>query len=371
MDHAGQVVHGVIIACAMRTLTRRELTAALCARQLLLERRQLRPAEAIRRLTPLQGQDPPAPYVALAARLDGFNPRQLERALGRGSVVKTTLMRMTLHLAAAPDYPAYAQLARQARMRAWRNAYSHLDEEQVAAELAAWLAEPRTNQEIREQVGGYGVEGEHEWVTVMFARNLLPLVQVPPAGYWRERTRPTFVVDRRALPDPVEAAALVLGRYLSAFGPASRRDLAAWAGVAQRDFAGAWERLPLVYYRGEDDSELLDLPRRPLPPESTPLPVRFLSRWEQALLAYDDRERIIPSAVQPLKLTLSGDQTLTVDGRVAASWQLRRGRRRVKVEITPHVDIRRSAQAEIRVEARRTARFCEPQAENIEVGGLR
>jgi hypothetical protein len=108
-------------------------------------------------------------------------------------------------------------------------------------------------------------------------------VQVPPAGYWRERSRPTFVVDRRALPDPVEAAALVLGRYLSAFGPASRRDLATWSGVAQRDFAGAWEQLPLVRYRGEDGSELLDLPRRPLPPESTPLPVRFLSRWEQVL----------------------------------------------------------------------------------------
>jgi hypothetical protein len=43
----------------------------------------------------------------------------------------------------------------------------------------------------------------------------------------------------------------------------------------------------------------------------------------------------------------------------------------VKVEITPHVDIRRSALAEIRDEARRTARFCEPEVEKIEVGGLR
>ena len=56
-----------------RTLTRKELTAALAARQLLLERRRLAPAEAIRRLTPLQGQDSPAPYIALAARLDGFD----------------------------------------------------------------------------------------------------------------------------------------------------------------------------------------------------------------------------------------------------------------------------------------------------------
>ena len=40
----------------------RRLTAALAARQLLIERQRLEPAEAIRRLTPLQAQHPTAPY---------------------------------------------------------------------------------------------------------------------------------------------------------------------------------------------------------------------------------------------------------------------------------------------------------------------
>ena len=205
-----------------RTLTRPELTAALAARQMLLERRRLRPAEAIRRLTPLQGQDSPAPYVALAARLDGFGRDQLERVLRSRHVVKTTIMRMTLHLVAASDYPAYAQLARQARMRTWRNTYPHLDEQEVAGELATWLSEPRTNNEIRERVGRYdGVREDTEWSAVMFARNLLPLVQLPPAGFWGERGRAAFIVDPRPLPDPVDAATLVLGRYLAAFGPAA------------------------------------------------------------------------------------------------------------------------------------------------------
>ena len=223
----------------MRVLTRPELTAALAARQLLLERRRLRPAEAIRRLTPLQGQDSPAPYVALAARLEGFGREQLERALRSQRVVKTTIMRTTLHLVAASDYPAYAQLARQGRLRNWRTSYPHLDEQEVAAELAAWLAEPRTNDEIRERIARYdGVAVDNAWTTVVFARTLLPLVQLPPAGFWRERGRPSFAVDPRPLPEPAEAAALVLARYLAAFGPASRRDVAAWAGVPQRDFAG-------------------------------------------------------------------------------------------------------------------------------------
>jgi hypothetical protein len=66
-------------------------------------------------------------------------------------VVKTTIMRLTLHLAAAADYLAYAQLTRQVRLRAWRKQYAHLDEAQVTAELGAWLREPLTNEQIRER----------------------------------------------------------------------------------------------------------------------------------------------------------------------------------------------------------------------------
>ena len=96
-------------------------------------------------------------------------------------------MRTTLHLAAGEDYPAYAQLTRQARMRSWRKTYPHLDEDEVAAELGAWLAEPRTNAEIRERVRRYEGVPDDAWSWAIFARTLLPLVQLPPAGFWRDR----------------------------------------------------------------------------------------------------------------------------------------------------------------------------------------
>ena len=356
---------------AERTLTRKQLTAALADRQMLLQRRPLAAAEAIALLTPLQGQDSPAPYIALAARLDGLRIEDLQAAVEARDVVKTTIMRLTLHLVAAADYPAFHQLTRQGRMRAWRKAYPHLDERQVTSELTDWFAAgPRSNDDIRERVRRYAGVPETDWAPVMFARTLLALIQLPPAGYWRDRRRPRFAVDPRPLPDPDDAAAHVLVRYLAAFGPAGRRDVASWSGVAQRDFAAAWERVPTVSYRDEHGAELLDLPGRPLPPASTKLPPRFLARWDQALLAYADRERIIPLALQPLKLTLSGDQTVTVDGRVAASWLLKRSTKAVEVRIEPHREIRRSAHAQIRAEAKRTARFCEPGAARVDVTGL-
>jgi DNA glycosylase AlkZ-like len=350
----------------VRTLTRPELTAALAARQGLIERLRLGPAEAIRRLTPLQAQHPPAPYLALAARVEGFTRAGLEAAITKGAVVKTTINRLTLHLAAAADYPAYAQLTRQARMRAWRKQYAHLDEERVTAELTAWFREPRTNADVRERVGAYEGVTSDPWTPVIFARNLLPLIQLPPAGHWDDSRRAAFVVDPRPLPEPAAAAALVLERYLGAFGPASKRDVAAWAGVAQRDFAPAWERLETVAYRDEHGTELRDLPGAPLPPPHTPLPPRLLAHWDQPLLAYADRARILPPELQPLGLTLSGDPTVTVDGRVAASWSYGDG----TLRITPHVDLSRAARKAIRVEALRTARFCEPDAGSHVVTGL-
>jgi hypothetical protein len=279
-------------------------------------------------------------------------------------------MRLTLHLAAAGDYPSYAQLTRQPRMRTWRKQNAHLDEAQVTAELGAWLAEPRTNEEIRERVGRYEGVTSEPWTPIIFARNLLPLVQLPPAGHWSDRRKPSFVVDPRPRPDPIDAATLVLSRYLAAFGPASRRDVATWAGVAQRDFAAAWERLETVAYRDEQGAELLDLPGAPLPSASTPLPPRLLAHWDQTLLAYADRERIFAPEVQALGLTLSGEPPVTVDGRVAASWKLEREGDAARLSVTPHIEIRRAARAAIRAEAERTARFCEPAGRSFEVAWI-
>jgi DNA glycosylase AlkZ-like len=345
----------------VRVLSRAELTAALAVRQMLAERQRIAPAEAVCRLTPLQGQHPPAPFIALAARLHGFERSHLEAAIDARAVVKTTINRLTLHLADAGDYPVYAQLTRQTRMRTWRKTYAHLDEEKVTAELAAWLHEPRTNAEIRERIWRYDGVEDHSWAPIIFARTLLPLVQLPPAGFWDDARRARFVIDPRPRPDLADAAAVVLARYLEAFGPASRRDAAAWAGVAQRDFAGAFDRLETVSFRDEHGTELLDLPGAPLPPPDTPLPPRFLAHWDQPLLAYEQRDRIIPPELRPLKLTLSGDPTVLIDGRVAASWSIEDGR----ITITPHREFERTA--ELEAEALRTARFCAPEATHHEV----
>jgi hypothetical protein len=80
-----------------RTLTLRELNRATLARQLLLERKRLSPPALIERLVGMQAQWPPAPYVGIWTRATGFKRDALERELVRGTVLKATVMRQTLH----------------------------------------------------------------------------------------------------------------------------------------------------------------------------------------------------------------------------------------------------------------------------------
>ena len=106
-----------------RVLTLRELNRATLARQLLLQRKKVGVLAAIERLAGLQAQWPPAPYVGLWSRLEGFRRDSLERAVLKGDVVKPTVMRGTLHLVTSRDYPMFWAALRD--MPTWYDA-THL-----------------------------------------------------------------------------------------------------------------------------------------------------------------------------------------------------------------------------------------------------
>src|SRR5215216_6665783 len=106
----------------MRVLTQRELNRAVLARQLLLERSRLSVPRALERVAGLQTQYAPSGYVGLWSRLADFARDDLTRALERRSVVQATLMRTTIHLVSARDYPLFRAGTRDARREQWLKA---------------------------------------------------------------------------------------------------------------------------------------------------------------------------------------------------------------------------------------------------------
>jgi hypothetical protein len=140
-------------------------------------------------------------------------------------------------------------------------------------------------------------------------------------------------------------------RYLAAFGPGTRADIAAWSGLRVVDFAEALDALePLRRFRDENGRELLDLPRAPLPPADTAAPVRFLPKWDNTLLAHADRSRVLPEELRKAVIGKTGDvtQTFLVDGIVAGSWS---ADKKGKIALVPFAPLPRAARREVDDEA--------------------
>jgi hypothetical protein len=187
----------------------------------------------------------------------------------------------------------------------------------------------------------------------------LDLVRVPPSGTWERRRADLFALaDGWIGPDPghdeLEARALLASSYLRGFGPARPLEIADWAGLGIRQVAAALEHLELRRFRAEDGSELVDLPRLPLPDPETPAPVRFLPTWDATLLVHARRTQILPEKLRPRVFNTKTPQsmaTFIVDGAVAGSWRYEKGR----VKLEPFVRLDRDVRRELDAEAEHLA----------------
>jgi hypothetical protein len=337
-----------------RVLTLRELNRATLARQLLLERKRLSPRAVIERLVGMQAQWPPAPYVGIWTRTTSFQRKALERELASTAVVKATVMRQTLHLLTRRDY---------ALLRAALSETNFPDQTAVAKRLAPSVralaaAGPVTTAEalahLEREHGLTGIDARRAW---RGARVRAHVLHHHETALWHGRPEGRFVaLEEPEAHVPVEARAEILRRYLAAFGPASRRDIVAWSMMHVPELQRALDRLePLRRFRDEHGRELLDVPRAPLPDPETLAPVRFLPKWDNVLLGFADRTRVLPEQYRKTVIRMNGDvaQTFLVDGFVAGIWRVENGR----VVPEPFAALSRSVRREVEDEAGRLEAF--------------
>jgi len=336
-----------------RALTLRELNRAALARQLLLERKRISPVALIERLVGMQAQWPPAPYVGIWTRAAGFKRATLERELAKGTVVKATVMRQTLHLVTPHDYG----LIRSAMSEA-----NYPWEERIAKRLAPAVrklaaggpvasADAIAHLERTQEISGISVR--RAWRA---ARMSAHLVHHHETALWRARPEGRFVaLDEPEQHVPVEARAEIIRRYLAAFGPSSLRDIGQWSMIRVPELKASLALLELRTFEDEQGRELFDVPRAPLPDPETPAPVRFLPKWDNVLLAWNDRTRILPEAYRKRVIRMNGDvaQTFLVDGFVSGTWDVRNGR----VVTTPFGRLPRAVQRDLQEETERLETF--------------
>jgi Winged helix DNA-binding domain len=338
-----------------RVLTQTELNRALLARQLLLERARLPIPRALERMGGLQAQYAPSMYIGLWSRVQGLERDAVTRALERRSVIQATLMRATIHLVSNADYWPLEVAIADGRRAWWERVHRHEEPAQMrrsAKRLRRALAtQPLRRKEVEELIGRESALGIGMY---------LSLVRVPPSGTWEQRRADLFGTAEDWVGPPAvgktEALRHLIRRYLGAFGPAPKTDIADWGGLSMSDVSAGLETLSLRRFRDESGKELLDLLRAPLPPAKTPAPPRFIPVWDATLLVHARRTGILPEKYRPLIFNTKAPNsfnTFLVDGRVAGTWSYERG----KVVLSPFEPLPRAARRELDDEAKRLAAF--------------
>jgi hypothetical protein len=220
--------------------------------------------EAAGAVVGLHSSDPATVYLSSWARVDGFQPADLEDALyGRRSLVRMLGMRRTLFVVPADLAPVMHEACTKALIPGQRARLVRMLEQQdvapqgrgeawlarVAAETLGALVErgEATARELAAHVPELGAkltfgQGKTWAGTVGVSTRVLfllategPIVRTRPLGTWTSgqyrwaTTEHWLGAPLRGI-DHAEACSELLGRWLRSFGPATMTDIRWWTG---------------------------------------------------------------------------------------------------------------------------------------------
>jgi Winged helix DNA-binding domain len=328
-------------------LSVRALNRATLDRQLLLRRAELPTVAAIRRVVALNAQESNSQYLSLWTRLEGFRIEHLTTEIESRTVVRSVTLRATQHVIAADDFGWLRSVLRPLLARVQRNVFGrrtagvNLDElVTVTRDLLAGRSLTRSDlgRQLGERWPGFE-RGALAWS----AQYLEPMLHPAPSGTWdvARRSTPCVLASDWLLTEepPADEVALVqqlVRRYLGGYGPATAGDIRTWSGVSGLREIVDGMRGELRLFTDDSGRTLVDLPEAPRPDPDTPAPVRFLPDFDDLLLAFANRTRVMSDDIR--RQVCVGDAvaaTVLIDGAVAGTWSMTRGEGTTVMTVRP------------------------------------
>jgi hypothetical protein len=317
------------------------------------------PVEVSGALAGVQCQVMTSAQQVLAVRCGDPAGIDLDRLLWRDrALVKTWAMRGTLHVLPAAEWRTWVAVL---RTREWRitpgwvkyHGITKAELDAVTEAIPEALAgDPLTRDELADRVAaitGHAHLGEQlrsGWAAVFKpAANRGLLCQGPPRG-----SNVTFTDPDRWLgtaggtgpdPDPDDATAAVLARFLDIYGPATREDLARWLGVTPKAarLALAAHADGLAEVRVEGHAAWMTPAGAAAAAEAGPAEgVYLLPGFDPYVLApISHRAHTIPEGRVEQVSRAAGwiSPVLLVDGRIAGTWEAKVADGLTTVTVTP------------------------------------
>jgi len=322
----------------------------------------------------------------LWSRVDGFENKLLDKALFEDkSLVKTWVMRGTLHIVPSMELPVYNRSLR----RMWFEHHGRFMRapDWPPIEQRRNLLYPRIMQALTQKPlkrknlgnkvrfllkddsqpyerlfsgwGGILKETAYEGLTVhaepceresCFAR----------LDQWLPKIELSSVSEE-------EAQKRLLIRYFFGYGPATQQDFSLWSGLMAGDAKRAIENASssLVQIRVEGAKGQLWLLKEDMKALDSidlaePAPARLLPKFDSILLGHKDRSRIIKDQHKELVFKpKAGDiaATVLIDGQIAGTWRHTRKRHTLAVTIKPFGKMTKDDLTEVEQQARELSQY--------------
>jgi hypothetical protein len=344
------------------------VTAERIARHGFVHRPAITVAGAARLTTALQAQDALQSRLGVRARADGITESDVLAAIADRSVVRTWLMRGTVHLVDADDVRWMTALFGPTLQRRFRKRWTDLGLtadvlRRTARALPAVLSDgPRSRADIVAELRDRKLVPDSPDPQAVATHILLHATSIGLLCRATDHRRDalfTLLDDwtsgRPDGPRGDHALAEVVRRYFAAFSPATAADFTAWSGLpAGTAIALMRDELEPVDVAGSPGYRL-----RGSAPELAPRgSVRLVSGYDNYLVGYRDRGLLIADEHRPA-VYVGGviKPTVLLDGCVVATWRLARTTRDATVTVTPLREITGRTRNAIAREARDIGKF--------------
>jgi hypothetical protein len=299
-----------------------------------------------------QAQVMSAAEMQIAVRVD-CTAEDVRKALWKDrTVVKTWLMRGTLHLIPAPDLPLFtaAMSTRWVKPSNAQLKFFGLNETELNSLVrtigGALNGQPMTREEIIAVAGKGRSEKVGEWLKSGWGGFFKPVARQGLLCFGPNRAQNvTFVRPREWLGEwrdfePDAALLDVARRYLRAYGPATKSDFARWwgnwPGIGSAAWSGLADELVAVSVEGLRAEMLApDLPR--MASARTEQSVVLLPAFDPYVLGHAKRDHLF-ERIHATKVSRTAgwiSAVVLVDGRVAGTWTHTVGGKTLRIVVEP------------------------------------
>jgi hypothetical protein len=303
----------------------------------------------------IQAQDLGQARLGVRARAVDSTEADVDAAIADHSVVRTWLLRSTIHLVAADDLRWLVRelgpKIRRANGARWDGlglSPSVLHRaEQLAPQLLA--GGPLTRHEMADGLRAHRLELGADQAPTHVMAYLASIGLTCHAGHARFALLDDWVCDAADGPRGDDALAGLSRRYFAAFSPATATDFAAWSGLP------AVPAIELI----RDELTPVEVNGRPGYRLGEPVDasgVRLVSGFDNLLVGYRDRTGLISDERRP-EVYVGGiiRPTVVRDGVIIGRWRLARSAGRV--EVVPFVRLTRPLRAALDAETDDLCRF--------------